>query len=34
MSFGDIVGQLLQQGMSGASQDRLQHALGKMVWMA
>lgn len=29
MSFGDIVGQLLQQGMSGASQDRLQHALGK-----
>lgn len=29
MSFGDIVGQLLQQGMSGVSQDRLQHALGK-----
>ncbi|GJL73800.1 MAG: protein YebE [Nitrosomonas sp.] len=29
MKFGDIVGRLLQQGMSGASQGRLQHALGK-----
>lgn len=29
MKFGDIVGQLLQQGMSGASQGRLQHVLGK-----
>ena len=29
MSFGDIVGQLLQQGMSGASRGRLQHALGE-----
>jgi len=29
MSFGDIVGQLIQQGMSSASQGRLQHALGE-----
>ena len=29
MSFGDIVGKLLQQGMSGVSQGRIQHALGK-----
>ena len=29
MSFSDIVGQLLKQGMSSASQGRLQHALGE-----
>ncbi|MCB9944665.1 MAG: tellurite resistance TerB family protein [Geminicoccaceae bacterium] len=28
MNFGDIVGQLLQQGMSGQTQGRLTHALG------
>jgi uncharacterized membrane protein YebE (DUF533 family) len=29
MSFSDIVGQLIQQGMSSASQGRLKHALGE-----
>lgn len=29
MSFGDIVGKLIQQGMSSATQDRLKHALGE-----